>query len=95
MFASCNLFDGVRVIDVWGRGNVFFCEIVGVVVDKIVYKIVVCGVCGGVCVIRRSAVVDKIVYKIVVCRVVLIFIELSIVISSMELSSVFGFGRVV
>ena len=70
MFVGCNLFVGVRVIDVWGRGNVFFCEIVGAVVDKIVYKIVVCGVCGGVCVIRRSAVVDKIVYKIVVCRVV-------------------------
>ena len=46
MFASCNLFVGVRVIDVWGRGNIFFCEIVGVVVDKIVYKIVVCWGCG-------------------------------------------------
>ena len=67
MFASCNLFVGVRAVDNWCVCNAFFCGIVGDVVDKIVYKIVVC---GGVCVIRRSAVVDKIVYKIVVCRVV-------------------------
>ena len=44
MFVGCNLFVGVRAVDNWCVCNAFFCGIVGVVVDKIVYKIVVCGV---------------------------------------------------